>query len=125
MPYLIQTIHAQMYDEMKPGDMKKGAMDHGCDASRYLLMAREPLSDVPIDQRPGKTHAQRVGERTQKILDMVHTRHNQSLEMDDETAEAIVDELGIFAERTRRACQRVGNRRLDVKGAKRGRCSRR
>jgi hypothetical protein len=80
---------------MKPGDMKKSATDHGCDAWRYLLMAREPLASVPVSRRPGKTHGQRVGERTRRILDMVRTRHNQSLEMDDETAEAIVHELGI------------------------------
>ena len=84
-----------MYDETKPGDMKKGATDHGCDAWRYLLMAREPLSSVPIAQRPGKTHGQRVRERTRKILDLVRARHNRSLEMDDETAEAVVHELGM------------------------------
>jgi hypothetical protein len=94
-PYLIQTIHAQIYDEKKPGDMKKGAIDHGCDAWRYLLMAREPLATVPVDQRPGKTHAQRVGERTRKILDMVRAQHNRGLEMDDETAEARAHELGL------------------------------
>jgi hypothetical protein len=94
-PYLIATIHAQLYDETKPGDMKKGATDHGCDGWRYLLMSREPLTDIPIAKRPPKSHEKRVSERTRKILDMVRSRHNQSMAMDDETAEAITRELGV------------------------------
>ena len=57
-------------------------------------MAREPLSSVPSSQRPAKSHAQRVSDRTRKILDMVRSQHNRSLGMDDETAEAVARELG-------------------------------
>ena len=58
---------------MKPGDMKKGATDHDCDAWRYMLMAREPLAAVPVSLKPGKSLGQKVNERTRKILDMVQS----------------------------------------------------
>jgi predicted transcriptional regulator len=57
-------------------------------------MAREPLSAVPMHERPGKSHTQRVSERTRRVLDTVRAHHNKSHEM-DETADAVVRELGI------------------------------
>ena len=30
-PYIVQTLPSQICDDNKPGDMKKGATDHGCD----------------------------------------------------------------------------------------------
>lgn len=57
-------------------------------------MAREPLSDVPLAHRPGTSHGQRVGEHTRRILNSVRARSYASLEMDDETPEAIMRKLG-------------------------------
>lgn len=74
-PYLVQTIGAQLYDEMKPGDMKKGATDHGCDAWRYLLMAREPLAHVPLEARPRRSYDQRVAAHTARTIRRAAEHH--------------------------------------------------
>jgi hypothetical protein len=99
-----------MYDEMKPGDMKKGATDHGCDAWRYLLMAREPLSDVPAesaagqDSRAADRGAHQKGPRhgassaqsnaRDRRLDGEAITRELGIRDDDEEAEASVDGAG-------------------------------
>ena len=95
-PYLIQTIGAQLYDENKPGDMKKGATDHGCDAWRYLLMAREPITHVPIDKRPRKTHDQRVTQYTRvRVLKQLAANNRElAAEGDEETGTGVYDGRG-------------------------------
>lgn len=72
-PYLAATIGAQRYDD-RPGhvgDMKPSSNDHGCDAGRYLLIAHEPLSEVPIEEQPGKAHHEIVHERNRKIIERI------------------------------------------------------
>lgn len=94
-PYLIETIGSQTHDEKRPGDLLKGATDHGCDAWRYLFISREPLTVVPVTQKPATPHHKRVATHTRKILAKVMARHNQELEMDEETATARLDEMGV------------------------------
>lgn len=69
-PYLIETIPGQVHDdrETKRGDLRKNDHDHACDAGRYLLVAREPLAVVPIEERPRPSHGQRVQQRTRQML---------------------------------------------------------
>lgn len=67
-PYLIATIGAQMHSDKQDGDMKKQTNDHGVDALRYVIVQREPLSILPRELTPGKTHENRVKERTRKLI---------------------------------------------------------
>jgi phage terminase large subunit len=67
-PYLISTIGAQVHSDKQDGDMKKQGNDHAVDALRYLLMAREPLSVLPRSLMPGKTHRERMRDKTRKLL---------------------------------------------------------
>lgn len=70
-PNLIAALPAQAFDDRPThtGDMKPSATDHPCDAARYLLMAREPLSEIPIEERPGKAHHEVVHDRNRKLLE--------------------------------------------------------
>lgn len=94
-PYLIETIGSQVHDEIRVGDMKKGATDHACDALRYMLVTREPLTVVPKSEKPPEPHHKRVSNRAKAIMRRLMARHNQELEMDEETSAAALEELGI------------------------------
>ncbi len=50
-PYFIQVIGTMRHHDTKKGDMAPNAHDHPLDAGRYLLLARPPLSEVPMDER--------------------------------------------------------------------------
>lgn len=81
-PYLIATIPAQTHDEKKPGDLEKNSDDHALDTLRYMLMAREPLTQVPLEVRGYRTHRERLREakrRTMKRL-MAAQEQNQDVE---------------------------------------------
>ena len=73
-PQLIKTIPAQVHDEKMSGDLLKGSTDHWCDALRYMLMSRPPLTEVPTEGPTG--HAGRVTARTAEILKEAAERHN-------------------------------------------------
>jgi phage terminase large subunit len=70
-PTLIASLPAQAFDDRPThtGDMKPSATDHAPDSLRYLIMAREPLSEVPVEERPGKAHHARVHEHARKQLE--------------------------------------------------------
>jgi phage terminase large subunit len=70
-PYLIRALPAQRFDERptKTGDMAPNAHDHPVDALRYLLMGREPLSVIPLDERPMVPDHQRTHQRNKQLLD--------------------------------------------------------
>ena len=76
-PYLIETLPAQVHDDKQSGDLKKGATDHACDALRYLLVAREPLSELPRSARPAKSHHTHVYERTRRLVLQAMKRANE------------------------------------------------
>lgn len=76
-PYLIETLPAQVHDDNQTGDLKKGATDHACDALRYLLVAREPLSELPASDRPLQPHHKRVHERTRRLVMQALKRVNE------------------------------------------------
>lgn len=73
-PYLISTIGAQVHSDKQDGDMKKQSNDHAADTLRYLLMGREPLSVLPRELRPGKTHQEKMRERTRKLIEGARKR---------------------------------------------------
>jgi hypothetical protein len=73
-PRLIKTIPAQVHDERMSGDLLKGSTDHWCDALRYMLMSRPPLTEVPTEGPKG--HGGRVTARTAEIMKQVAERHN-------------------------------------------------
>lgn len=75
-PYFVSTIGAQMHSEKMDGDMKKQNNDHGADADRYLLMGREPLSVLPRELRPHKTHGERIAAFRRKALAENRKRHD-------------------------------------------------
>jgi hypothetical protein len=52
-----------VHSDKQDGDMKKQQNDHAADALRYLLMGREPLSILPRELSPGRTHRQKMRER--------------------------------------------------------------
>jgi hypothetical protein len=87
-PYLIETIGSQMHDEKKPGDLQKGATDHGCDAWRYFFITRQPLTVVPTDKRPPVPHEKRVVSRTQQLLAKAMARANRENTIEEEELEA-------------------------------------
>lgn len=76
-PYLISTIGAQVHSDKQDGDMKKQGNDHAVDALRYLLMGREPLSVLPRELMPGKSHRERMREKTRKLLEGARERLRQ------------------------------------------------
>jgi phage terminase large subunit len=87
-PYLISTIGAQVHSDKQDGDMKKQSNDHAVDALRYLLMGREPLSILPRELRPGKTHAERIREKTRKLIAGARKRlQEKRAELSDEGLE--------------------------------------
>lgn len=67
-PYLAETLPAQVHDDKMNGDMKKGATDHACDTLRYLVIAREPIAELPLERRPQVPHHQRVQHRNQRLM---------------------------------------------------------
>lgn len=67
-PFLIATLPAQRHSDKQDGDMNTQGNDHACDALRYLLMSRAPLSLLPLHLRPGLTAQERVKHRTRKLL---------------------------------------------------------
>lgn len=92
-PYLIDTIGAQIHDEKKPGDMKKGATDHGCDAWRYLLISREPLTQLPPSKKPKTPYHKRVHNATRKLLQRAVREMNEENTPDPEAIEARLEGL--------------------------------
>lgn len=79
-PYLVQTMPAQQHHQTRKGDMKDSATDHGCDALRYLLMGRPPLSSLPEHMTAKPTHEQRVHSRSRELLRKAMEQQNRSLE---------------------------------------------
>jgi hypothetical protein len=77
-PYLIATIGAQMHSDKMDGDMKKMGNDHACDALRYLLMAREPLSIIPREKVGFATHEQRTRKHMKRLLEQAGRRHDEA-----------------------------------------------
>lgn len=104
-PYIIETLPAQVHDDAQTGDLKKGATDHACDALRYLLIAREPLSEIPASARPALPHHKRVHERHRKMILNALKRVNEEnagetpnvLEGEGEDTAQIVAALGMLA----------------------------
>jgi phage terminase large subunit len=83
-PYLIETLPAQVHDDKQNGDLKKGATDHGCDALRYLLIAREPIAQLPDHKKPAKPHHKRVHDRTRRlVLQAMKRANDEQLEAQD------------------------------------------
>lgn len=83
-PYLISTIGAQMHSDKQDGDMKKQSNDHACDTLRYVVYQREPLSVLPRELVPGKSHENRVKERTRKVIAQAKKRKLERMgEMED------------------------------------------
>jgi hypothetical protein len=76
-PYLIETLPAQVHDDAQSGDMKKGATDHAVDALRYLLIAREPLSELPTAQKPAQPHHKKVHAFTRRMVLQAMKRVNE------------------------------------------------
>ena len=70
-PYLIKAMPAQRFDERptKTGDMAPNPHDHPLDAVRYLLIGREPLSVVPLEERPVDPEHVRTHKRNRKALE--------------------------------------------------------
>lgn len=94
-PYLISTIGAQMHSDKQDGDMKKQSNDHAVDALRYLIMQREPLSVLPRELMPGKSHENRVKERTRKVIAQARKRKLERLGEFQEGAE--IEDLPVGA----------------------------
>jgi phage terminase large subunit len=96
-PYLISTIGAQVHSDKRDGDMKKQSNDHAVDTLRYLLMGREPLSVLPRQLSPGKTHRQKMTEKTRKLIAGARKRLQErraeldesGLEVDDTRIEGV------------------------------------
>lgn len=83
-PYLVSTIAAQMHSDNQDGDMKKSGNDHAVDATRYLLMGREPLSVLPRELQPGKSLDNRMREKTKKLMAEARKRMQERRgELDD------------------------------------------
>jgi len=82
-PYLIETLPAQVHDELKPGDMKKGATDHGCDGLRYLVVGWPTLSTIPMRLMEQPSYTKRIHARTQKIMEQVLEQQNRRMEGTD------------------------------------------
>jgi phage terminase large subunit len=76
-PYLIETIGSQLHDEKKPGDLLKGATDHGCDGWRYFFITRQPLTVIPPQKKPPVPHERRVHNRTRELLARAMARANR------------------------------------------------
>lgn len=83
-PGLISTIGAQMHSEKQDGDMRKQTNDDFCDALRYLLMGRSPLSILPRELQPAPSHENRVRARTAQLIREAKARKlSQLAELDD------------------------------------------
>jgi phage terminase large subunit len=90
-PYLISTIGAQVHSDKQDGDMKKQSNDHAADTLRYLLMGREPLSVLPRELVPGKTHRQKMSERTRKLIAGARKRLQEKRQELDESGLEVED----------------------------------
>lgn len=67
-PGLIASMPPQKFHELKAGDMAPNPRDHWCDALRYLLVARGPISRHPDDGELGLPHHQRVHAKRAKVM---------------------------------------------------------
>lgn len=78
-PYLLKTLPGQIHKDDGSGDLDKNSTDHGCDAMRYALMSRPPLTEVPLELRPVPTYADRLQAKTRKVMAQFRHREEQDV----------------------------------------------
>jgi hypothetical protein len=79
----------QVHDDQQSGDLKKGATDHACDATRYLLIEREPLAEIPQGLRPQLPHHKRVTAFTKRmVLQALKRVNEEAIESQEDALDA-------------------------------------